>query len=299
MKKHRLFPIRMAKNLFLGAFMLLALAATAQNGEVVTDTTEVIVGNKVITITIDTLTGKKDVQVKTRVASHDIEDPGYYGQDDDDNDKDSARIKPVDAGFFKMDLGANWLLSNNSFSLPPSESNFETEPLRSTEVALHFLPTHFNMFKGHVGLVTAITFDNIRYQFRNDVTFVPNQPQVTLVQDSVSFKKNKLNMWYGQIPLLLCFQTNPSNHKKNFHISLGGFAGLFLGANTKQKSDAYGKVIRKDDYNLEPLRYGLTARIGFGNLELYSNYTLSNVFRDGQGPTFNNINFGIALTGMM
>jgi hypothetical protein len=299
MKKYSIsFPKHMAKYFFLGAFLLFGLSVTAQNDEVVTDTTEVIVGNKIITISIDTLTGKKDVQVKTRVANQVLEDEGYYGQDDDD-DEDSSRVKPVDAGFIAVDLGANWLMSNNSFNLPPSESNFETEPLRSSQVALHFLPTHFNMAKGHVSLLTAITFDNIRYQFRNDVTFVPNQPQVTLVQDSVSFKKNKLNMWYGQIPLMLCFQTNPTVKKKNFHISLGGFAGLFLGANTKQKSDAYGKVIRKDDYNLEPLRYGLTARIGFGGLELYSNYTLSNVFRDGQGPTFNNINFGIALTGMM
>jgi hypothetical protein len=292
----------MSKYFFLALCLLFSLSAAAQSDrEVVSDTTEVIVGNKVITITIDTITGKKDVQVTTREANHHWEgeyDYGHGEHEDEDGD-DSAAVKPVQTDVLGIDLGANWLMSNNSFTIPNSESNYETEPLRSSHVALHLIPTHFNMAKGHISLVTAITFDNIRYQFRNNVTFTPNQPQVTLVQDSVSFKKNKLNIWYGQIPLLLSIQTNPTNPKRNFHISLGGFAGLFLGASTKQKSDERGKVILKDDFNLEPLRYGLTARIGYGNLELYSNYTLTNIFRDGQAPAFNNINFGIALTGMM
>jgi Outer membrane protein beta-barrel domain len=256
------------------------------------DTTEVIVGNKVITITIDSITGKKDVQVTTRAD-------GDGDEDGDDDDDDEKTIRPVDVGVLNVDLGANWLMYNNSLNLPSTQSNFETIPLRSTNLALHVLPTHFNMFKGHVSFLTAITFDNNKYQFRNNVSMVPGQPSVTMLKDSVGFKKNKLNTWYAQIPLMLCFQTNPTNPKKNFHISLGGFAGLFLAANTKQKSEERGKVVLKDDFNLNPMRYGVTARIGYGNLELYSTYTLSPVFREGQGPSFNNINFGIALTGMM
>lgn len=287
MKKYIAFSaINMSKFLLLSLLLLLAVGMKAQtNPDVVTDTTEVIVGKKVITITIDSASGKKDVQVHNSASD---------GDEDDENE-----IKPVDTGFLGIDLGLNWLLYNNSFDLPSTESNFETEPLRSTQVALHFLPTHFNMAKGKVSILTALTFENLRYQFRNDVTLVPNQPNVTMFQDTVQFKKNKLNMWYGQIPLMLSFQTKPSEPGKSFHVSLGGFAGLFLGASTKQKSDERGKVILKDDYNLAPLRYGVTARIGYGKLELYSTYTLSNFFRDGQGPTFNNINFGIALTGMM
>lgn len=279
----------------MALLMLLSLqgqAQTAQNTNVVTDTTEVIVGNKIITITVDTLTGKKDVQVSTRAVA------GSDG-DEDGDDGDSVEIKPVQVGLLNVDLGANWLMYNNSFNLPNSQADFETIPLRSTNVALHVLPTHFNMLKGHISFLTAITFDNNKYQFRNDVSMLPGQTNVTMIQDSVGFKKNKLNTWYGQIPLMLCFQTNPTNPKRNFHISLGGFAGLFLAANTKQKSNERGKVIIKDDFNLNPMRYGVTARIGYGNLELYSTYTLSPMFREGHGPAFNNINFGIALTGMM
>ncbi len=285
MKKYiSISAINMSKFLFLSMLLLTAMGIHAQTtNDVVTDTTEVYVGKKVITITVDSVSGKKDVQV------HNSE------PDKDDDDE----IKPVDTEFIGIDLGLNWMLYNNSFSIPANESSFETEPLRSSQVSLHFLPTHFNMAKGKVSILTALTFENQRYQFRNNVSLLPNQPNVTTFTDSVKFKKNKLNMWYGQIPLMLCFQTKPENRGHSFHFSLGGFAGLFLGASTKQKSEERGKVIYKDDYNLNPLRYGVTARIGYGGLEVYTNYTLSNIFRDGQGPTFKNINFGIALTGTM
>jgi hypothetical protein len=300
MKMHISTPAIALPRLALLALLILAglglQAQSPQYGDknVVTDTTEVIVGNKVITITIDTITGKKDVQVTSRPVADQS-----WDEDDRKHDRDSSNVRPVDVGGIGIDLGANWLLYDNSFDLPTTQSAFETEPLRSTNLALHLLPTHFNMAKGHVSILTAITFDNNKYQFRNNVTMLPGQSSVTMRPDSISFKKNKLSTWYAQIPLMLSIQTNPSNPRKNFHVSLGGFAGLFLGASTKQKSDERGKVILKDDYNLNPLRYGVTARIGFSNLELYSTYTLTPMFREGQGPTFQNINFGIALTGMM
>jgi Outer membrane protein beta-barrel domain len=297
MKKYiHISAISLASCAALCLLMLLGAPAQAQSAQnqdqhSSNDTTEVIVGNKVVTITIDSITGKKDVQVTTRVAAN---------QDGDHDRPDEAvEIKPVHTSFIGIDLGINFPMYNGSFNAPASLSDFETEPLRSTNVGVHLLPTHFNMAHGKVSILTAITFDNNRYQFRNNVSPQPGLPTVTMARDSVSLRKNKLNMWYGQIPLMLCFQTNPTNPKRNFHVSLGGFAGLFLGANTKQKSEENGKVIRKDDFNLNPMRYGVSARIGFSNLELYTNYTLSPIFREGQGPAFNNINFGIALTGLM
>lgn len=289
MKKYISSPIRLISRFALAALLLaVALPALAQTGnDVVYDTTEVIVGGKVITIAVDTATGKKDVQV-TRLQN-----------DHDDPSGDEDKVKPVQVSALGIDIGANWLMHGGAFGTPAELSAFETEPLRSTNVALHCLPTHFNMAKGHVSILTAITFDNNRYQFRNNYTLQPRQDLVTMTADSLSFKKNKLNVWYAQIPLMLSFQTKPGHEKGNFHIALGGFAGLFIGASTKQKSEEMGKVILKDDFNLEPLRYGLTARIGYGNLELYSTYTLSPLFKESEGPSFNNINFGIALTGMM
>lgn len=279
-----------------------SVAAAQAPSKVVTDTTEVIVGNKLITITVDSASGKKDVQVRTLEKNNDAQastnDSGDNGNNDPNENKgEPKKIKKVDVQFFNMDLGTNFLFTGKDSAGVPLP--FEIDPLRSTHVGLHFFKTRFNMAKGHVALVTAIDLDNNRYQFRKNITLVPDRPNVTVVNDSIDFKKNKLIVWHAQIPLLLSFHTNPSHPKKDFHISLGGFAGLTIAANTKQKSSEAGKVKRDDDFNLNPFRYGLTARVGYRNLEIYSNYTLTPFFKDDYTNDITSVNFGLSLTGVM
>lgn len=250
-----------------------------------TDTTEISIGRKVITITKDSL-DKRDFHVETMATTGDTAEP-------------AKEIKRIDVDFLNFDIGTNFLTVNQGFNLPSDYDNMEIIPMRSTHLAFHTFKTRINMAKGHLGLVTAITFDNNRFQWRNNVTLLPNQDSVIFAPDSVSFRKNKLITWHAQIPLLLSFQTNPTNPKKNFHISVGGYAGLLIGSSLKQKSDALGKVKKDDDFNLTSLRYGLTARVGFGNFEIYTNYSLTPLFQEGDAPAVNPINFGLSITGIM
>jgi hypothetical protein len=249
------------------------------------DTTEISLGNKVITITKDSL-DKRDIHVETVATG-----------DDSTNKKDE--IKRVDIDFLNFDIGANFMTADQSFNLPASHSNLEIIPMRSTHLAFHTFKTRINIAKGHFGIVTAVTFDNNRFQWRNNVTLLPNRDSVTFEPGATSFRKNKLITWHAQVPLLLSFQTNPTEPKKNFHIAVGGYAGLLIGSSLKQKSEEFGKIKKEDDFNLTSLRYGLTARIGFGNLELYTNYSLTPLFREGESLGINPINFGISLTGIM
>lgn len=250
-----------------------------------TDTTEISIGRKVITITKDSL-DKRDFHVETMATTGDTAEK-------------PKEIKRIDVDFLNFDIGTNFLTANQGFNLPSDYDNMEIIPMRSTHLAFHTFKTRVNMAKGHIGLVTAITFDNNRFQWRNNVTLLPNQDSVIFAPDSISFRKNKLITWHAQIPLLLSFQTNPTNPKKNFHISVGGYAGLLIGSSLKQKSDALGKVKKEDDFNLTSFRYGLTARVGFGNFEIYTNYSLTPLFQEGDAPAVNPINFGLSITGIM
>jgi hypothetical protein len=249
-----------------------------------TDTTEISIGHKVITITKDSL-DKRDIHVETVTMG-------------DDTTSKKKEVKRIDVDFLNFDIGTNFMTADQSFNLPSSYSNMEIVPLRSTHLGFHLFKTRVNIAKGHVGLVTAVTLDNNRFQWRNNVTLLMNQDSVIFVPDSISFRKNKLVTWHAQIPLLLSFQTNPTNPKRNFHISVGGYAGLLIGSSLKQKSDQ-GKQRMEDDFNLTSLRYGLTARVGFGNFELYTNYSLTPLFREGDSPAVNPINFGLSITGIM
>ena len=76
---------------------------------------------------------------------------------------------------------------------------------------------------------------------------------------------------------------------------LGGFGGILIGSHTKQVKTDGEKIKIHDDYNLNTLRYGLSARVGYRGFNVYANYALSNMFRDGVQPKLTPLEAGIGL----
>ena len=60
-------------------------------------------------------------------------------------------------------------------------------------------------------------------------------------------------------------------------------------------SDAQGNVKVNGEYNLNPFRYGLTARIDFKWFDFYLNYNLSEMFEEGNNPSTQTFVAGINL----
>jgi hypothetical protein len=88
-----------------------------------------------------------------------------------------------------------------------------------------------------------------------------NQNTIAGLSDSSkTFKTNKLNTTFVNIPLLLAFNTN-KNPKKAFHITAGVVAGYRIGTKYKQKytlrNEDFSSSIRSN-FNLTP--YRLSAR---------------------------------------
>ncbi len=282
----------MKKLLLLLAAIAMALPTFAQDdSDGGTDTTEISVGKRTIIIVSNDDDEDKDVIV--------MDEEGETIESITVTDEDKKDKKNVKVDFVNLDLGMNYLIDGNSFGVSQENSMLENKPLNSTHFAIHLVKTRVNLIRHKVNLVTAITLDNNRFAFRDPIIVVPDQNSLTLIEDSVSYRKSKLISWHAQIPLLLNFQTSPNNEKRNFHISAGGYAGLMFHAKTKRKGDSIGKVKQQDDFNLNPVRYGVTGRIGYRGLELYCNYNLTSMFAEGEGPEIMPINFGISLTGMM
>jgi hypothetical protein len=77
-------------------------------------------------------------------------------------------------------------------------------------------------------------------------------------------------------------------------VVFGPEVGFLLNGKVKQVSKENGKEKFKDDYNLEPLRYGGNIRIGYGGAGLFFKYYLNDVFAKNQGPAdYKNLNFGL------
>lgn len=271
----------MKKLLFLLALSAMVLPIFAQNDS---DTTEITVGKKKIIVLSDPNADETIIVGDTEITHSD--------------DRKKKR-KTVDVDVIGLDLGMNFLMDNGEFGVSAANSSLETKPLGSTHFGIHLFPTEINLIRNKLNLKTAVTFDNNRYSFRDNIIVVPDQPTLTLIEDSSDYRKSKLISWYAQIPLMLNIQTNPDNQNRNFHLSVGGYAGLLLSGRTKRKGDEIGKIKQQDDYNLNPFRYGVTGRIGYRNMELYCNYNLTSMFDEDQGPEIIPVTFGISLTGML
>lgn len=250
------------------------------------DTTEIQLGKRLIVITPDSSSGSDKVTISRQAGTP------------KDAKENKTESDAVNVGALKLDIGFNMPLYDGSLNMPSNLALYETKPLNSSNVGLHVLPTTFSLVKHYVNIGTAVTFDFNDYAFSNNVVIVPNLDTVGIMLDTVNtYQKSKLKTVHAQIPLMLNFQTNPSNKKKNFQISVGAYGGLMLGAKSKTKTESGDKVKVRDDYNLEKFRYGVIGRLGYRNLEFYASYSLSSMFREGRGPEFHPLTVGISLTG--
>jgi hypothetical protein len=53
------------------------------------------------------------------------------------------------------------------------------------------------------------------------------------------------------------------------------------------------KEVARGDYNLYPLRWGTTARVGYGFMHLYATYYPTSLFKKDLGPQVYPLNVGL------
>ena len=267
----------MTRTIQLIALLLLVLPSGIFAQEIKKDTTELTIGQGTMLIVKDSAT--KEIVYKKNLMTK----------------AEKKKKRNVQVDIFALDLGVNLPMVDNSINLPQELEGFETNTWKSTHVGMHFIPMKFNLIRNHVNLLTSIDLDVTKFYFQNNLRLVPRQDEMTFIDDSIDYSKNRLTSTYLQIPLLLNFQTAPHRSSRNFRLSVGGYAGVLLGANTKVKSEQFGKTKIRDDFNLERVRYGLTARVGFSFVELYANYNLTSLFRKDQGPDMTVVSAGVKL----
>jgi hypothetical protein len=216
---------------------------------------------------------------------------------DDEGEEEEPERKKSDVGFLALDLGiTNYHNGEGVFGPDANIPDLAVRGFRpGSHVALHFLPTTASLIgRGVVNLKTALTIDYSNYYFQNDITLQPDQDFTTIDTTGLLFSRNKLTTRYFQVPLMLNFNTDPWG-KDGVSISVGVYGGVLWGAKTKQVSDELGKVKTRDDFNLNPWRYGVTGRIDFKWFDIYATYNLSELFAEGEGPSTQTFTIGLNL----
>ncbi len=212
------------------------------------------------------------------------------------NDDDSTKVK---TRVLMLDYGTSSYLHKGSLNMPVALEAMDQNLFGSANWTLHMIRQRINLTKkGSVNISYGLAFDFNRYKFTNDYTLQAEQNTVTFVDNpGVDFKKNTLSATYLTAPVLLGFKIKPRKSKKSFNIKVGGYGGILLASKTKQKIEGEKRVRVRDDFNLNRVRYGLTARAGYGWFNVYVNYGLNSMFKKEEQGIYDlqPINFGISI----
>ena len=194
-----------------------------------------------------------------------------------------------------FEMGVNSFANVNYSGYTPNFMDLNHN--KSFEVGINFLQYDFGLQRNltNIGLVTGLGLTLNDYRFSNKNTIENYNGVVRPVDlDPNGLSKSKLSTSFLTVPVMMEFQLPISGHCKPFYVSGGVIGGLKLGSHTKVKYHA-DKSKSHDDFNINPFRYGTTARIGYRGINLYGTYYFSDFFRSGRGPVMNPFTAGIVL----
>ncbi|MBT3303085.1 MAG: DUF2807 domain-containing protein [Bacteroidetes bacterium] len=221
--------------------------------------------------------------------------------EDDDKKKEDKKDK---AGEYQswagIGFGVNGFLnSSNTLELPANYDFLDLNFAKSIAVDLNLFEKDFAIIGEYVQLVTGLGIGISNYKFANNTRLIDNRDSLGGYIDTVnSYSKTKFTTTYLTLPLLLEINTG-SDPKNSLHISGGLLLGLNLGSKTKvvyTEDNDKKKIKEKGDYSVNPFRYGLTARVGFGeDVAIYANYALSTLFEKDKGPEMYPFTIGVEL----
>ena len=124
------------------------------------------------------------------------------------------------------------------------------------------------------------------------ITYTIDGKYTTFEPLTVKYSTNKFSMNYMEIPVELRLRTRG---QKSFKMTIGGKIGYAYNVHTKY-ADEDGKVKVYRIKNIDPIRYGVTFRLGYNKFNLQGFYALSEIFKKGRGePGMVPFSLGIGL----
>lgn len=195
--------------------------------------------------------------------------------------------------FVNVYLGLNNYLQDDE--LPNSNSLLSLQPLTSWYAGVNFdNVTHvFGPLYLDWGAGVSIqdfSFENTRVRLQKGAS------DITLTEDAnITGRKAKLSMSHINLHFV---PTISFGRYRSFRVGFGGYAGYRIGAHAKYKyDDAEGdkqKEKIKDNWFINPFRYGVRATVGWDFFDLFFNYDLTELFEDDiNAPRLNPVTFGV------
>jgi hypothetical protein len=225
----------------------------------------------------------------------------YSSKDDwdqEDNDHERRRKSARFRGHWSgIEFGFNnYLSSDKSFSMPDNIDYMTLQSSKSTNFNINFTQLSLGLTR-HFGFVTGLglNWNNYRFDGNNNIQKGPDGI-IEELDPGLKLEKSKLATLFLTLPLMLEIQIPVENNR--LHIAAGPIGALKLGSHTKMVFEDGHTVKSWGDFNLNMLRYGATARVGYGNFQLFGTYYVTPLFQAGKGPAGNDLypfEIGLAL----
>jgi hypothetical protein len=261
------------------------------------DSTVVTVGENSVLKVIDNpdstsiRLGDKEISIVEKDGDTDV----HIGHVDHGKIFCSSRFRGHWAGF---EWGINnFLDAENTLSREGEDSFMDLNTGRSWAINLNFAQYSLGFGTSHFGSVIGLGLGFNNYFFDGDNTMAEVNDYVVGV-DTTGISKSKLTTTFLRLPLFLEAQFPNTNRATRMYISAGVIGGLKLGSHTKvvyENEYGHSKVKNKDDFNINPFRFGVIARIGFGCISVFGEYYFTPMYVDGKGPDLNPFSVGMAL----
>jgi Outer membrane protein beta-barrel domain len=211
--------------------------------------------------------------------------------------KPSTNYFVFDIGFSNWDDKTNYANTNGYAYSKPGNSAFSADDMKlragkSMNINIWIFMQKLALVKKNVNLKygVGVEFDN--YSFRSPVSLKEGGPlpysvggvitnTAFIFRDSISFSKNKLNLKYLTVPLMLNFATTKQKGKRVLAASIGASAGYLIRQRNKQNSTERGKQKNQGDYDLEQFKLSYIAEFSLGPIRLYGSYSPKSIFEKG------------------
>jgi hypothetical protein len=271
------------------------------------ETAKVTIGNDLISVeesdsTINLKVGNRGLTILESLEGNKIHFnyfPHKNDWDQEDKDNDHARRKNRFRGHWTgIELGFNnYLTSKNSLVLPADIDYMTLHSGKSMNFNINFSQLSLGLTR-HIGFVTGLGLNWNNYRFDGNNNIMKGADGIIEVLDPGSnLDKSKLATLFLTLPVLLELQLPIENN--HLSIAAGPIGAVKLGSHTKMVFENGQKVKSGGDFSLNMLRYGATARVGYGNFQLYGTYYMTPLFRTGKGPAGTDLypfEIGMALT---
>ena len=224
--------------------------------------------------------------------------------DDHDNlgkKKTACRKKKFNGHYSGFEFGlANFANVSKEFASAEEIGFLELDIEKSFAYSLNLFEYNIPFHKHYAGLTTGLGLDWNSFALHRNIDLSVNDDNILTATeiplDERDYDKNRLNTAYLTIPLI--FEVQFPLGKKRFYVG-GGVTGS-LRAWSKQKQKYYidgekHKYKSVDDFQLAPLKYGLTARIGYGDIGIFANYSLVEMFKPESGPELYPFSVGVRI----